>query len=337
MNDSAFPASAGDAGTNGPHGLLTARFWAGFAVTLRPYLLFVSGAAGLLGLAIAPQISGPVFAAALVACLSSYGLGQALTDVFQTDTDALSSTYRPLVRGEITPGAVFGVSLAGLFLCGLLLAWANPWNLALAACAVAGLLAYSPLKRTWWGGPPCNSAVVALLPAMGLLCGDLSPVDAARHPLLPFAMASVFCSYAVFVLLGYLKDVEADRATGYGTFAVRFGRRATVVLSAGCAAGALASSILLLGRGVFAANLHRVPGGAIWLGGALALAAAHLRALPVRRDEDAHPAVAMSVRAFLALHLGEASLLRPDLTLLAAALYLLFEAALAVRPCREQI
>jgi len=42
---------------------------------------------------------------------------------------------------------------------------------------------------------------------------------------------SVFGTYAVFVLIGYLKDVEADRATGYQTIAVRFGRRAAVLVS----------------------------------------------------------------------------------------------------------
>lgn len=313
------------------------RFWGAFLVTTRPYLLPVSGAAGLVGLAIAPPASPAAGALAFAALFLSYGLGQALTDVFQTDTDARSAPYRPLVRGLVGKRDVLAVSLAGLLACGAALALANPWNLLLALLAVLGLLAYSPLKRTTWGGPPCNSAVVALLPAMGLLCGEPSPVRALGSPLLLPAMASAFFSYAVFVLLGYLKDVEADRATGYGTFPVRFGRRATVLLSAGFAAGALASSALLLDRGLPAAGPHHLPGAATWLGGALALLAAHARALPVRRDEDAHPAIALSVRAFLALHLGEASLLRPDLTLLAAALYLLFEAALAIRPCREQI
>ena len=50
-------------------------------------------------------ISAPVvgFAAVLIglAFFVSYGFGQALTDCFQTDTDALSAPYRPLVRGLV--------------------------------------------------------------------------------------------------------------------------------------------------------------------------------------------------------------------------------------------
>lgn len=313
-----------------------ANFWRGFAVTLRPYLCFVSGAAGLVGLAAAPPLPLPAFTLALGAFFISYGLGQALTDVFQTDTDSISSPYRPLVRGEVSRGAVLLVSLSGLLLCGLTLALFNPWNLALAAAAVAGLAAYTPLKRRWWGGPPCNAAVMALLPAMGFLCAERSVLRALTSPTLPLAVGSVFASYAVFVLLGYLKDVEADRATGYATLAVRFGRRTAVLASGAFGAVSLAASLLLLGRFPWSAA-SRWPGVALWLAGALLLVAAHVKALAVRTDAEAFPAVVLSVLGFLALHLGEASVLRPALAPLAAGLLLLFEATLARRPCREQI
>ena len=319
------------------HGPATATFWRAYGITLRPYLFFVSGTAGLVGLAAAPAVPPQAFPAAFAAFAVSYGLGQALTDVFQTDTDALSSPYRPLVRGEIGRGAVLGVSLAGLLACGLVLGLLNPWNLLLAALAVAGLLAYTPLKRRWWGGPPCNSAVVALLPAMGLLCGTPGVVAVTRSPFLIPAMASVFASYAVFVLLGYLKDVEADRSTGYDTFAVHFGRRATVIASAVSTAAAVAASLLLVFRALPAPAGFPAPALVLWLGGVALCVLAHVRAWRVERDADAHPAVALSVRAFLALHLGEVALLLPELTLLGAGLLVAFEGALRCRPCREQI
>jgi len=320
-----------------PQPLLTAGFWRGFAVTLRPYLFFVSGAAGLTGLAAAPPMAAPAFALAFAAFFVSYGLGQALTDVFQTDTDALSSPYRPLVRGEISRPAVFAVSLVGLLFCGVALSLLNPWNLLLAGLAVAGLTVYTPLKRRFWAGPPCNAAVVALLPAMGFLCGEPSLKQAAASPLFLPAMASVFGSYAVFVLLGYLKDVEADRATGYSTVAVRFGRRAAILASAAFGAAGLAASLVLIGRARPASALSLPPGAALWLAGALLLAAAHVKAFAVQRDAEAFPAIVLSVRGFLALHLGEASVLRPNLVFLAAGLLILFEAMLAQRPCREQV
>jgi 4-hydroxybenzoate polyprenyltransferase len=328
----AVPAAAGPAPRFRPS---DPRFWGAFLVTTRPYLLPVSGAAGLVGLAISPPASGAATALAFAALFFSYGLGQALTDVFQTDTDARSAPYRPLVRGVVGKRDVLAVSLAGLLACGAALALANPWNLLLALLAVLGLLAYSPLKRTPWGGPPCNSAVVALLPAMGLLCGEPSPVRALRSPLLLPAMASAYFSYAVFVLLGYLKDVEADRATGYHTLPVRFSRRATVVVSLAHGLAAVAVSLLLLARGGIAPPSF--PHLALWGAGAAGLLASHALAWKVRRDSDASPAVTASVLSFVALHLGEAALLRPACGLLAPPVLAFLAFALLARPCREQV
>lgn len=310
------------------------RFWSAFLVTMRPYLLPVSGAAGLVGLAIAPPRNPAAGALAFAALFLSYGLGQALTDVFQTDTDARSAPYRPLVRGLVGGRDVLLVSLAGLLGSGVALAAANPWNLLLALLAVLGLLAYSPLKRTTWGGPPCNSAVVALLPAIGLLCGEPSPSRALADPLLLPAMASVFGSYAVFVLLGYLKDVEADRATGYDTFPVRFGRRATVGISLLHAIAAVAASFLLVARGGTAASAAAL---LLWAAGAAGLLGAHALAFRVWTDAEAGPAVEASVLSFVVLHLAEAVLLRPACGLLAPPVLVFAFLALRARPCREQV
>ena len=47
-------------------------------------------------------------------------------------------------------------------------------------------------------------------------------------------------------MLGYLKDVEADRATGYDTLPVRFGRPRAVAASAAFCAVGLAGSLATL-------------------------------------------------------------------------------------------
>ena len=93
-------------------------FWRGYWITLRPYLFFVSGAAGMVGLGLA-QLPTWIRLAGTAAFLLTYGLGQALTDTTQTDTDAISSPYRPLVRGEIDVKDVRAVSLTGLAACGV--------------------------------------------------------------------------------------------------------------------------------------------------------------------------------------------------------------------------
>lgn len=306
-------------------------FWTRYWTTLRPYLFLVSGSAGLVGLAAAPDLGPAALAGSLVVFLLGYGLGQAVTDVDQVDTDALSAPYRPLVRGELRGGDVRTVSLAGL---GLALAWLaalNPWTLVPAGLMVAGLITYTPMKRRWWAGPAWNSAIVALLPFTGFLIAGGELLDPLGTTTVPAAMLSAFGTYGTFVLLGYLKDVTADRATGYRTMPVRFGRRATVALSAVYSvAGLAASAALVLGLG---------PGPwiPIWGLGAALLVDAHRRAWSVRRDADAHPAIVRAVLGFIGVHLGEAVALRPELVGTAVALAGVALLLMAVRPSRRQV
>jgi 4-hydroxybenzoate polyprenyltransferase len=310
-------------------------FWSAYFVTLRPYLLFVSGASGLLGLALGEAMGTGSLLAALVAFSLTYGLGQATTDVFQTDTDAISSPYRPLVRGEITGRSVLAVSLCGLVACVGVLALLSPATLVLGAAGIVGLLLYTPAKRRFWAGPFWNSWIVGLLPAMGLLCASRSVGAALAHPGLSVAVLSTLFTYSLFVLLGYFKDIEADRATGYETLPVRFGRSVSIIVSGVLCLAGLASSVLLLN--VCGARFAASVGLALWTAGALSLVLAHVQMLPVTRDEDAHPAIATVVRGYVLLHLGEVALLRAELWLLALVFYALFEVALARRPCRSQI
>jgi 4-hydroxybenzoate polyprenyltransferase len=310
-------------------------FWRAYWVTLRPYLFFVSGASGLLGLALGDSISAAALAAAFLAFSLSYGLGQALTDVFQTDTDALSSPYRPLVRGEISKRDVLVVSLLGLAGCTALFASLSPLTLVLGGVAVLGLLAYTGAKRRFWAGPFWNSWIVGLLPAMGLLCASRSVSAALVNPGLTWAVSTTLLGYAVFVLLGYFKDVEADRATGYVTLPVRFGRRTSVLVSAIAAVSSVVCSVLLL-HAVGVRSLVS-SGGLLWLAGAVFLLAAHLQILPTTRDEEAHAAVATALRGFVLMRLGEVGLLSAGLALPAFGIYALFELALFRRPCREQV
>lgn len=323
-----------------PFPLWSPQLWRAYGITLRPYLLFVSGAGGLLGLALVPAPAPAATSLAIFAALFfAYGLGQALTDVFQIDTDRISSPYRPLVRGEISSAQVLGLSAAGLALCGLVLAVHSPATLVLAALSVLGLLTYTPLKRRWWGGPAWNAWIVALLPGLGYLAGARAPLAALASVRIALAAASCFFSYAVFVILGYLKDARADRATGYQTVVVRFGSQPAILCSAGCALAAVVASTALVVPVALAPGrpLPAIAGAGLWAWGLVTLVFGHLQGWRVERDEEAFPAVASSVRGFVALHLGEAALLRPEWTWSGLALLALFELFLRARPERSQI
>lgn len=317
----------------------TAAFWRGYWLTLRPYLFFVSGASGLLGLALAPGLEWGALVAAFLALFFSYGLGQAVTDVFQTDTDSISAPYRPLVRGEIAPAPVLVISLIGLGLCAAVLAVLNPLTLALSALAVAGLLTYTAFKRRWWAGPLWNAWIVALLPVMGFLCGGAALGAALGSRPLHAAMLSVFFSYAVFVLLGYFKDISADRAAGYRTLPVVAGWRLSVWVSSAFALAATAAGIWLLLQTGIATGISpaKAVGLAFWAGGVFMLARAHVLMLRLHEEDEAHRAIGPAVQGHVLLHLGLAATVRPELLLPALAAYVLFRTALAARPETTQI
>jgi geranylgeranylglycerol-phosphate geranylgeranyltransferase len=293
--------------------------------------MFVSGAAALPGLALGRAPIARVVPAFVVLFLS-YGLGQALTDVFQTDTDALSAPERPLVQGTIDKRTVLIASLGGLLACAAVIVWLSPAAALPAAIAIALLATYTPLKRHWWGGPSWNAAAVALLPLLGRMAGGSGLAAALADEAVRAAMVSSFGTYAVFVLLGYLKDVEADRATRYNTVAVRFGRRAAVVWSAAFGTIGLAASVWLVQP-----RLTASAGTALWSVGAVMLVGAHVLAWRSTTDNDAWPGIQASVHGFVALHLGEAAAIEPRWTLVAWILFGASIVAMLRRPVRTQI
>lgn len=324
----------------GSAGPVSAGFVRGYIVTMRPYLLFVSGITGLAGLALAPAVRpADVMILGLVFFLS-YGFGQALTDCFQMDTDALSAPYRPLVRGEIRRRDVLVVSLMGLLASGLVLTLYSGWNLVLSSAAVAGLATYTAFKRRWWAGPFYNAWIVALLAligyASGLGAGGGSP---RATPVVLATLAAVFFGYANFVLAGYYKDISADRATGYRTLPVVFGLRVSTRISdlfaaltlAGCALSAclaLAGTRFKAGHGIALVLL---------VAGAATALLAQTRLHGVRRESMAHRAIEPAVHAYILLLAGLASLQRPAWALPLVAFYLTFVLAMTRRPMRAQI
>lgn len=323
----------------GPASILSQIFWKSYWITMRPYLTFVSGAAGLTGLAFIPDPDTVRIILAFIPLFLSYGLGQALTDCFQIDTDSISSPYRPLVKGTISRKQVLSVSLAGLLLSILILAYLNTVLIACGVLVVIGLLSYTKLKRTWWGGPPWNAWIVAMLPVMGLLTagnsyGSNSTVPVSLYSL-PFVLAvgAIFFGYANFVVMGYFKDISADRKTSYRTFPVEFGWPATSIYSAVTAtlAAACTGLVLLLGDST---NMVSI---AVYM---LALAVnlmAQVKIHGLRDESKAYGPIANVVRAFILYCItiilsAKSAWLAPVIIY-----YIVFEITLKFRPEKTQV
>lgn len=322
--------------------VLSVEFVRSYGVTMRPYLLFVSGITGIAGMALGPAIGAFDALVAGSAFFLSYGFGQAVTDCFQLDTDSLSAPYRPLVQGRVSRGQVLAVSAGGLVFCGVTLILFHPLNALLAFLTVAGLASYTYFKRRWWAGPFYNAWIVALLVVMGCLvaagaAGTRSGLSAVSTDVLVVG-ALAFFGYANFVLSGYFKDVSADRATGYHTLPVVFGLRVSTLASDVFALLAVAAAVLATLPGIAGNTLAtHAPALALLGAGMVAAAVGQVRLHNVRSEATAYPAIVAVVHAYVLLLASVAVRHRPPWTFVLLAFYAAFAIAMARRPERSQI
>lgn len=315
--------------------LFSIRFVRHYAVTMRPYLLFVSGITGIVGIAFSPTLSPGRLILVIAASFLSYGFGQALTDCFQIDTDSLSSPYRPLTRGIISRNQVMSVSLLGLVCCVIVFAYWNISNLFLGALAGLGLATYTPFKRRWWGGPFYNAWIVGVLCTMSFIAGG-GEFTAIAHSPFCFVILAVFFGYANFVLSGYFKDIEADRPTGYLTLPAVYGRLIASVVSDLFAVLCVASLFFALVSSNNDFRMLSIVGGFLFSGVAATILG-QVRLHCVRSDEEAHKAIAPVVHSYILLLSGMASFHRPGWGIPLVAFYGLYVLVMSIRPARNQI
>jgi 4-hydroxybenzoate polyprenyltransferase len=328
--------------SNNIYPIPTLKFWKAYWITMRPYLLFISGVAGMVGFVSGSEKGILASLGVFFVFFLSYGFGQALTDCFQIDTDSISSPYRPLVQGVITKKQVLSVSLSGLLGCCFILFFLNPWTLVLGGLCVFGLATYTYFKRRWWAGPFYNAWIVALLPIIGKMTtmntNNSLSVMFENGILFPIVI-SIFFSYANFVLMGYFKDISADRASGYNTFVVAYGwKKAAVGSDIFAVASVLATgwgiSNVLLSEMAFSSRWISVP---VFFAAIFALLSAQIGIHRVNDEKKAHRPIANVVRGFLLLHLAEICLLRPSWFVLSVLFYIVFELTLKIRPEKGQV
>ena len=324
--------------TVSPYKIASAKFAGAYLVTMRPYLMFVSGITGIAGMAFAPGLIPAVAIPIAFAAFLSYGFGQALTDCFQIDTDSVSAPYRPLTRGVITQRQVLVVSAIGLTCCITVFAIRNPINLGLGIAAGIGLATYTYFKRRWWGGPWYNAWIVSVLFTMGYIAGGGIPLQWPR-PSFYLALGGVFFGYANFVLSGYFKDIEADKKAAYNTLPVVFGRKIAAVGSDLFAAG-----MWICLAAYFTSAFLSEPSAApsvltilFLLSAAGATLAAQILLHRVRRDEESHPAIGLVVHSYILSLAAVACTQYPSWGLILFLFYLLFVLTLRARPSRSQI
>lgn len=309
------------------------KFWKAYIIQCRPYLLFVSGIAGLAGISLVGEIPYSSFKLwlAFIPLFLGYGFGQALTDTWQTDTDILSAPYRPLSKGVISKNTVRIVSLLGLVFCSGMLIYLNYLNIIFGVLSIIGLATYTFFKKNYWFvGPFYNAWIVALLPIMGCLSISGLGFESLLHPNLLLVFFVSFFTYANFVLMGYLKDISADRATNYKTFPVVFGWDLTVYVGdcIGVISLILVLNIVSSKMAIFFALLA----GVLTFVGQF-----YAHTLKIKDEKNASFPIVMTVRSFIFWHISIILENKPDWLYQMLLFYLFFELFLYFRPEKKQI
>ncbi len=315
--------------------LFSVAFVKHYLTTMRPYLMFVSGITGLTGLAFAPELSVYKTLMLFAVFFLSYGFGQALTDCFQIDTDMLSSPYRPLTQNLIRKNDVLLVSLVGLGVSGLILTWAARINLPLALLAVFGLATYTHFKKRWWAGPFYNAWIVLLLGIIACSAGSgYGPAATIISPDFLLAAVIIFFGYANFVLIGYFKDVSADRQTGYHTLPVVYGLKSSALISDFFALFTLIAWLLFVGRNFV---LFHWIGGLFGISGVAVLIYTQIMAHRVHSEKQAHKAVVPVVHVYILLLSSIVLSQKPHWAAGLIVFYAAFVLTMKLRPERNQI
>lgn len=313
-------------------------FLRSYVITMRPYLLFVSGITGIAGLSFVTNL--PILPMIILSVIFflSYGFGQALTDCFQTDTDRLSSPYRPLSQGKVRRRDILIVTLTGLLLSGTILTLFSPINLILSLIAIMGLATYTYFKRRWWGGPFYNAWIVALSCLIAYIAGSgVMDSKLLLSPELLSTLAAVLFGYANFVLTGYYKDISADRATGYNTLPVVFGLKISALVSdifASLTLIACGTAVFLSLSEVNIINWYSIILFGMGFGASL-LAQVNLH--KVRSESESHRAIVPVVHAYLLLLSAIAVAQKPFWVIPITIFYFGFVLMMMIRPMKQQI
>jgi len=306
-----------------------------YVITMRPYLLFVSGITGIAGLSLSQR--GDILSSLILSLcfFLSYGFGQALTDCFQTDTDSISSPYRPLVSGKISRKAVLIISITGLLLIGVTVLYFSFAGFVLAIVASLGLATYTYFKRRWWGGPFYNAWIVGALFTIAYLC--FMPFSISSFGTAYFGgLFAVFFGYANFVLTGYYKDVSADRETGYNTLLVKYGFKVSSYVSDAFALLMLISwCVVMMSTGVLShLNIYVI---ILAVPGIFTLVYSQVMLHRISDEKFAYKAISPVVHSYILMIGSIAANARPKWGLALCVFYAGYVITLKLRPMKEQI
>ncbi|MFR9731543.1 UbiA family prenyltransferase [Saccharopolyspora sp. MS10] len=252
--------------------------------TWRPYTTCYPALVGAAGAAVAGGWGVPALAAAVVPALGWLS-GHYLGDYFDRELDAISKPQRPIPSGRLSARAALGGGLGCAAAAAVLALLVNWRAVVLVLAALAGIVAYSRFcKARGLSGNLVRGALTAL----ALATGSLLATGGVTGAVLVFAL--VFLVHdAASNLVGTIRDVDGDRAGGYGSVAVRRGVPAAVRIAFGLYAAGLLAVLAMSSTMLEQAPYYVFTTLAACAGtAAFSLLFEHIRAVPPRKALRAH-------------------------------------------------
>jgi 4-hydroxybenzoate polyprenyltransferase len=173
---------------------------------------------------------------------------------------------------------------------------------------------------------------------MAYLCGSDILTFTGNHKFV-YGLSAVFWGYANFVLVGYFKDVEADRATGYNTFLVVFGRRLSSIASN---IFGLMTILTTLSVFTYSNSLDQLIEEnpyetIIFVVGSLVMFLCQVLVHFIKKDDESSNAISLSVHAYILLLSSIIVLNKNDWFIPMIIFYALFNLTMILRPAKNQI
>ena len=189
--------------------------------SMRPYLFFISGMAGLIGVVFSGhsiQI-GKVFLI-LGVLFVGWGVNQIINDILGINEDRINAPHRPMVTGELPIRTAVIISAFLLFFGGIISYHLNPYSLFFYFFVFALNVVYQYSKRLPVGGNIIFGVLLAPCVYYGAMCINGKGVEIILDSqLFPLAFAIALIN-AVMCYFTYFKDYEGDRLTGNKTIVV---------------------------------------------------------------------------------------------------------------------
>jgi geranylgeranylglycerol-phosphate geranylgeranyltransferase len=247
------------------------RFLTAYIKSMRPYYSFVTGIAGWIGVSYYEYIADNPFVGTIETPPSStrkmiilgmlfmsWGVNQIINDLLGLREDRINAPERPMVTGELNPGAALALSVALLAGCALI-TWfyLEPIALVFLVAGVGLNVVYEHAKGYGVWGNVVFGLMITMAPLYGGYASGPTGLTAALRPHRISVLLMVFVLNALMTFYTYFKDYEGDRLAGKRTLVVLLGPWRSRWVAIGSALLPTLVFVLLRVTGIYTTPLNR--------------------------------------------------------------------------------